>query len=81
MFAEISTALLEERKFGVFVGLDGGHALDNKLALLRTYYHLGVRYVTLNSECSTAWYVGQGAEERGQRAGTRVDVEVDGIIT
>jgi membrane dipeptidase len=34
-------------KFSVLMGVEGGHAIENSLALLRVYHMLGVRYMTL----------------------------------
>jgi membrane dipeptidase len=42
-------------KFAILLGLEGGHAIENSLALLRTYYDLGVRYMTLTWANSNEW--------------------------
>jgi membrane dipeptidase len=52
--AEILAAR-EAGKFAVLMGIEGGHAIENSLALLRTYYALGVRYMTLTWANSNEW--------------------------
>ncbi|XP_065205470.1 dipeptidase 2-like [Planococcus citri] len=47
--------IFKDGKIGSILSIDGGHSIDNKLSVLRTYYALGVRYITLTSECNTPW--------------------------
>jgi membrane dipeptidase len=42
-------------QFAVLMGIEGGHAIENSLGLLRTYYALGVRYMTLTWANSNDW--------------------------
>jgi membrane dipeptidase len=42
-------------KFAILLGVEGGHAIENSLALLRVYYKLGVRYMTLTWANSNEW--------------------------
>ncbi len=44
------------------LGLEGGHAIENSLALLRIFHHLGVRYMTLTWANNNAWADSSGAE-------------------
>jgi membrane dipeptidase len=42
-------------KFAVLLGLEGGHAIENSLALLRTFHRLGIRYMTLTWANNNEW--------------------------
>jgi membrane dipeptidase len=44
-----------EGKFAVLLGIEGGHSIENDLALLRLFYRLGVRYMTLTWANSNEW--------------------------
>ena len=40
---------------GSLLGLEGGHAIENSLSLLRTYFDLGARYMTLTHNVTLDW--------------------------
>jgi membrane dipeptidase len=48
-------ASARKRTIGSLLGLEGGHAIENSLALLRQYYALGARYMTLTHNVTLDW--------------------------
>ncbi|HTO70293.1 MAG TPA: dipeptidase [Myxococcota bacterium] len=44
-----------EGKFVSLMGMEGGHMIENKLSVLRDFYRLGVRYMTLTHSFHIDW--------------------------
>jgi membrane dipeptidase len=42
-------------KIAALMGLEGGHAIEDSLRLLRDYYRLGIRYMTLTHSNTNSW--------------------------
>ena len=63
-----------EHKLAALMGIEGGHSIDNSLALLRDYYRLGVRYMTLTWSNSNDW-----ADSSGDADDPKVHHTQDGL--
>jgi len=45
----------KEGKIASLIGVEGGHQINNSLAMLREYYDAGIRYMTLTHSSNTDW--------------------------
>lgn len=57
-FARTAAEVREAKRRGriaSLLGIEGGHAIENSLGVLRAYHALGVRYLTLTHNTHTAW--------------------------
>src|SRR5271170_2132278 len=64
----------KEHKLAALMGIEGGHSIENSLALLRDYYRLGVRYMTLTWSNSNDW-----ADSSGDADDPKVHHTQDGL--
>lgn len=44
-----------EKKIASMIEIEGGHSIDSRLSVLRLYYELGVRCMTLTHSCNLPW--------------------------
>jgi membrane dipeptidase len=63
-----------EHKLAALMGVEGGHSIENSLGLLRDYYRLGVRYMTLTWSNSNGW-----ADSSGDANDPKVTHTKDGL--
>lgn len=63
-----------EHKVAALMGIEGGHSIEDSLGLLRQYYALGVRYMTLTWSNSNGW-----ADSSGDADDTTVPHTKEGL--
>lgn len=68
-------------KIAALMGIEGGHAIEDSLRLLRDYYVLGIRYMTLTHVNSNHWADSSGDENKPNNGltdfGKRVVLEMN----
>lgn len=67
-------------KIASLIGVEGGHSIDNSLGVLRTYYQLGVRYLTLTHTADLDWAdssAGKGKNKGLSKFGEEVIAEMN----
>lgn len=65
--------LEKEGRRAIFIGLENGYALANDITMVRKYYDMGIRYITLchtsnNDICDSSTEKTKGAEHKGLSA-------------
>ncbi len=63
-----------EHKFAALMGIEGGHSIEGSIGLLRDYFDLGVRYMTLTWSNSNGW-----ADSSGDYTDTSVPHTKEGL--
>lgn len=66
VLATSASEILEARhegKIAALIGIEGGHAIEDNLRMLRTFYALGARYMTLTHSVSHSWADSSGDQD------------------
>ncbi len=54
----------KEKKLAALMGIEGGHSIENDIHLLRDFYRLGVRYMTLSWSNTNEWADSSGDTDK-----------------
>jgi membrane dipeptidase len=57
-------AAVHDGKRAILIGIEGGHAIEDSLDLLRAFYRFGARYMTLTHTNSNGWADSSGDEAK-----------------
>jgi membrane dipeptidase len=66
-FADSTTSMraaVKDNKRAILIGIEGGHAIEDSLDLLRAFYRFGARYMTLTHTNSNNWADSSGDEAK-----------------
>jgi len=66
-FADSTSDIREIAKTGkraILIGIEGGHAIEDSLEILRAFYRLGARYMTLTHSNNNNWADSSGEEPK-----------------
>ncbi len=58
----------QQHKFAALIGVEGGHAIENDLRVLRDFYRLGARYMTLTWMNTNEWADASGDMDKAEVA-------------
>ncbi|XP_064088346.1 uncharacterized protein LOC135202816 [Macrobrachium nipponense] len=70
-YAQSHASLMEvfnSGRIASLLGVEGGHLMGASLSVLRMYYDLGIRYLTLTHTCNTPWADSSLADSPGHQA-------------
>lgn len=45
----------QNKRIASLFGVESGHAIESTFSVLRLFYQMGVRYMTLTHNCNTPW--------------------------
>jgi membrane dipeptidase len=54
--AEEVRQAFSNKRIASLYGVEGGQAIESSFSILRLFYQMGVRYITLTHNCNNPWY-------------------------
>lgn len=70
----------KNKKLASLLGMESGHAIDSSLSILRMFYNIGVRYMTLTHNCNTPWATNHLVDRPSTNASTKVGLTAFGRL-